>query len=749
MMITMVRSSCRLRLFTALSVLSLLFGGCALSSQPASSSKNPPSGSSENLPGTSMPPGAPRAIKIYTSQSGIYELPASDLENLGLKIQNDRLATIKLFHRGVPVPLWFGGGGAGELPAAGAIYFYAHPSSSPFTSENVYWLVQGDASTDGGPWSLKTNQQDPLPLTQPLTTTQTLVPDSYFATTQVEQNQLYTPQVEQGDHWLWLSMAAPDRQTVDVTLKDLIPGPGRIRIGLWARTEAPPNPDHDLALSVNGQAVANQTWDGKGHYQFDAPVPSGLLQNGSNKIELNLESLPGVTADLVSLDWIEVGYPRQLVPEDDRLDFTSAGGKITLSGFSGRTGIFDISNSAEPELVSVQEGNGGTLESIQGHRYLVVGSKGFLPPEKLVAASGSPDLRAAGMGADYVAVGPAGLLQPLQPLLDFHQQNGLKVLSVPADAVYDQFGSGFPEPEAIRDFMKYAAQAWKPAPHYLLLVGDATYDPRGYQSPAELNRLPAFMVSTVYGGETASDVNFSQLDQDEKPDIAVGRIPAARPEQVSLLVQKTLAFEKSAQQSSASHPLLAIADGQDPIFQSDAQNFLDLFPSSFQSELIAPPAGTSGTNQQIIARLKQGDLLVAYFGHGSLNMWGKDRLFTSQDVTALTGMQQLPVVLNFTCLTGLFTHPKIESLAETMLWQPGGGAVAALAPTSLTLPTDQSFLYKPFVQAMLDDPSGSLGDFLLSARRQVPTDAPGRRDVMETFLLLGDPALQLMPGVSQ
>jgi len=236
------------------------------------------------------------------------------------------------------------------------------------------------------------------------------------------------------------------------------------------------------------------------------------------------------------------------------------------------------------------------------------------------------------------------------------------------------------------------------------------------------------------------------LDDDSKPDIAVGRIPAARPEQVSVLVQKILDFESSTQQRSGSPHLLAVADGQDPNFQVDAQKFLDLFPSNYQTELLAPPAGASGTDQQIIDRLKQGDLLVAYFGHGSLNMWGKDRLFTTQDVAQLTGMQQLPVFFNLTCLTGLFTHPQIESLAETLLWQAGGGAAAVLAPSSLTLPTDQSFLYKPLVQAMLDNPSGSLGDFLLAARRQVPMDAPGRRDVMETFLLFGDPAMQLLPA---
>jgi hypothetical protein len=528
-------------------------------------------------------------------------------------------------------------------------------------------------------------------------------------------------------------------------LKDLAAGSGRIRVSLWARTEAPANPDHHLVLSVNGQPVADQTWDGKGRYQLDASIPAGVLKEGSNSIGLQLSSIEGIAADIVLLDWVEVGYPRKSIPVMGSLDFISPGGETSLAGFSGDTGIFDISDREQPALISVQDGTGGTLHGIKGHHYLIVGPKGFLKPDRITPAEYVPDLRAAGLGADYVAIGPHDFFEPLQPLLDFHQQHGLKVLSVPVNAVYDQFGSGFPEPEAIRDFMKYAAKAWQPAPHYLLLVGDATYDPRGYQSSAELNRLPAFMVSTIYGGETASDVDFSQLDGDSKPDIAVGRIPAAKPEQVSLLVQKSLAFESSARQQSASPEVLAVADGQDPNFQVDAQNFLDLFPSGFQTELIAPPPGASGTDQQIIDRLQQGDLLIAYFGHGSLNMWGKDRLFTTQDVAKLTKMQQLPVFFNLTCLTGLFTHPQIESLAEALLWQPEGGAAAVLAPTSLTLPNDQSFLYKPLVQAMLDDPSGTLGDFLLYARRQVPVDAPGRRDVMETFLLFGDPALQLLP----
>jgi hypothetical protein len=77
------------------------------------------------------------------------------------------------------------------------------------------------------------------------------------------------------------------------------------------------------------------------------------------------------------------------------------------------------------------------------------------------------------------------------------------------------------------------------------------------------------------------------------------------------------------------------------------------------------------------------------------------------------------------------------------LWQPDGGAVAVLAPTSLTLPTDQSFLSGTLIQALLDNPDITLGEALLKARRQVPVTNLGSQDVMETFLLFGDPALRL------
>jgi hypothetical protein len=251
------------------------------------------------------------------------------------------------------------------------------------------------------------------------------------------------------------------------------------------------------------------------------------------------------------------------------------------------------------------------------------------------------------------------------------------------------------------------------------------------------------LVQTVYGGETASDVGFAQLDEDEQPDIAIGRVPARAAEQVRTFVAKTLAYEQDAPPGEWRARVLAVADGQEAIFRDEAQRFLDQF-SGYQTTLLNPPAGAPQASADIVRDVNEGRAIVGYFGHGSVTQWGKDNVFTVKDVAALQNGARLPVVVNMTCLTGLFTHPRVQSLTETLLWQTDGGAVALLAPTSLTLGSDQSFLSDALVQALLKDRAARLGDVFVQAQRAVPAQGSGTQDVLRTFLLFGDPALKIV-----
>ena len=683
---------------------------------------------------------AAQALKVLVTDSGIHQIEAKQLRAAGWAAINFDSGQIQLLYHGRPQPFWVQGQGDESK-----LRFYALSTDSRYTSENVYWLVQKGFSKivfDNGesgltPASAQLSEGSPPALLDPANT--------YLATARIEQNQVYAPQVEEGDHWFWLSMPAPQTQEFELELDQIALGPARILVEVWGSTEAPGSPDHHLVLNLNGQQFADEKWDGKGRQRILADIPGSLLKDGVNLLQIDAPGDTGVAADITFLDWIIIQYPRNLVAASDRLEFNGQAGAQHLAGFTAPVTVYDISNPESVELVSEDPRAGGGLDfvGISGHRYLALGENGYLKPSAILPAIIDPDLRADNTRADYVAIGPEDLLEPLQPLLDWRETQDLHTMALSVEAIYDQFNDGLPEPEAIRAFLRFATDHWQTPPKYVLLVGDATYDPRGYISSPVENRLPVFLVSTVFGGETASDVVFAQLDEDAWPDLALGRIPAQTPQQVETLVSKILDYEQEGSKSDWRQRLLAVADGQTPYFQTEAQDFLDRFPASFKKDVFAPQAGASGANVELARLIDDGSFLVAYFGHGSVNMWGKDRLFSTEDVQGLSNEGRLPVVVNMTCLTGLFTHPKIESLAEALLWQSTGGAVAVLAPTSLTLPTDQGFLSQALVDAMVANPDLTLGDILQEARTKVPDDTPGTLDVMQTFLLFGDPALQL------
>jgi hypothetical protein len=58
----------------------------------------------------------------------------------------------------------------------------------------------------------------------------------------------------------------------------------------------------------------------------------------------------------------------------------------------------------------------------------------------------------------------------------------LQTQVVDLEDIYDDFSWGRKSSRAIRDFLRFAATNWQRRPQFVLLAGDATYDPRGYLS---------------------------------------------------------------------------------------------------------------------------------------------------------------------------------------------------------------------------------------------------------------------------
>ncbi len=661
-------------------------------------------------------------VKVAVRDEGICQI---GLLELGWGLVNPDY--LQVYNREVQVPVWITGEGGDTK-----IHFYCQPGNSRYTPENIYLILLG---SDAG---LKITESDSITL-EGLPSVEQVTSTIHF-----EQNEIYSPVARDGENWFWEKITAPQHLSLEVDLVDVAGGDGAIKAMLWGSTFASSQPDHHAILWVNGQMVADRTWEGQTRYAIVAQVPEGVLKEGVNIIEIELPEDTGRLVDITYLDWIKVSYNRLPRLVDGSLIFSTQGGLVELSNYRGQAHVFDITDKAAVSVFTLMENQ--PFHSDPDRMYLTADSSGLIKPADIKPAATHPDLRDPQNSAEYLMIGLEDLLEAATPLLELRDSQGLSVMAVPVSVIYDQFNAGMAEPVAIQKFLTHVVENWITPPVYVLLVGDASYDFKGYAHPEGANRFPVMMIHTAYGSETASDVLLADINEDPWPDLAIGRIPARTPEQVAVYVEKVLSYESTSSGDITlvddwRNRVLAVADRHETRFKDDAISFLELFPPGYQVKLIAPQVEDESAHQEVVDEIERGYWLTAYFGHGSLTTWGKDRLFTIDDSIGLSNQDRLTIMIHLTCLTGLFTHPTQESLTESLLFQPQGGAVAVLAPTSLTLPDAQVGLAEGFTEALLASPDGRLGDAALYAWRQVSVDSVESEDVMKTFLLFGDPAL--------
>ncbi|HID86568.1 MAG TPA: hypothetical protein EYP55_04210 [Anaerolineae bacterium] len=685
-------------------------------------------------------PGRPpsvAAVKIYIEEDGIYRVTAIALRGAGLDL-GDTPRMIQLTNRGREVPFRVVGQGK-----AMAIEFYGLANKGKYSKANVYWLALGQAG--------RRMAERKAPLGDTLA-----FPGSFATTLHFEEDLLHRPKVPEGaDHWHWRSLTAPSSAAFAFSLPHPAADDGVLRVSLLGGTSSPVRPDHHVRILLNDRLVADATWDGQEGDLVEAAIPRSYLLEGANILLVEAPGDTGAKADIVLFDWFELDYRRRFVAEGDCLEFEGQAGTYRLAGFSQRdVEIFDITyphSVAHLSGHSVERRSDGYAvffsDNAAGRRrYLAVSSKAIKDPARIAPASPT-DLRAPDRQADYIVITYPDFRQSLQPLVEWRQAQGLRVAVATIDQIYDEFSHGLADPTAIRDFLRYAHEHWaKPAPRYVLLVGDASYDYRDNLKAPHKNLVPTYLLDTHFVGETASDNWFVRLDDDGLPDMAIGRLPAKSAAEVKAIVDKIISYERSSTSGGWRKRVLLVADDDDPAFESISNDLArDCLASDYQAikVYLNAFADPEESRARIIEEINDGSLIISYIGHAALDVWAKERVFASEDIASLHNGEKLPFVVTMTCLDGYFHHPEADCLAEELLLAEGKGAIACFAPTSESLPSDQDVLVKALFQALFADDIPTLGEAIVRAKRSLPERGRGYEDLIETYTLLGDPALRL------
>jgi hypothetical protein len=717
-------------------------------------------------------------FKILVDRDAAYRLRFEDLVAAGLPVDSrPATAALGLTNRGRPVSLQVDDGDDdGHLGPGDRIGFVgSHPRGEhshfdPHTRHEVYSLSLAERSAPRFVTPDAPGCQGTARLARVVRMEEDRLRARFPGTSQ-----------ETGEIWYWARLTSADAAPLEVGVD--LPG-------LDATSASPVT----LTLHFKGWSTLRQRGDGVFEHRVDVelddqrlgaaewnnadggwswrspPIAAARLGAAGSQLRLSVPVRTGDGSDpLVDaslLDWIEIRYPIVGVPAAGSFWVESAPGGGCLPPAPGGVSIY---------------GPGG-------ERFTGAGRGWPVPPPGQGSLSGPyfvDDGRApaairvdrpsaladGGEGADYLIVAHASLSDAVRPLAEWHRSAGMRVALVDVEDVYDEFSHGIVSPRAIRDFVRHAHGEWRPpAPRFLLLVGDASWDMRNDELRDELyadwtfrgqpnagfvknestsldgaprRGLVPTWSSPTYEGDAASDNFFVAVaGDDELPDLAVGRFPAATPEEAAAMVEKTLEQHRAPPGSWRRRVLWLTNEQKHYQRRSDSMSRRADEQGLVSTRIYPAPEEPSNERHQAAIRsaFDQGHAVVHFVGHGGRYIWRtgppdlrkNHDLFTLEDLEQLAPNARLPLVLSMTCYSAPFDHPTADSIGEKLLRLSGRGAAAVIAASWRNAPNRE--VDARLVQEVTA--GGSVGEALQRVKREA-----GTPDFVRQYNLLGDPAL--------
>jgi hypothetical protein len=656
------------------------------------------------------PVAAGPAVKLMVDRPGYHRIDAPALIAAGLDPLVDP-RRLRLYTEGQEVRARFSGEEDGRLDDGDALEFFGTGRPTAHSATRVYWLATGE-----GPAARMTVAP----------AGSALAPESFpFAVDLVERSVYFAALLDGDSENFFGPVVSATALERTLAAHHAVPGPASLRVRLQGVTDGP----HRVLVSLNGQSLGPLVWSGREPGEAVFPLEGAPL-DGDNVLSL----VSADVQDVSLLDTVRLQYQHAPVADDGaQLVEVPAGRGMTLRyAGAGPLRAFDVTELLAPVELTVAAGAGTASIAPAGPGPRTVY---WVSPERvqtrLPLAANRPSSWRSFAGADLLILTHRSLEGAAEPLRALREAQGMKVAVIDVEDIYDELDFGHKSPAALRAFLQIARKWHARPPRFVLLLGDASVDPRNYQGLGDHDLVPTKLIDT-WPLETASDDWLVDFSGQGLPDLAIGRIPARTLADARMIIDKLVQHEKEGDRQDG---FLVVADhgGDSNDFEAAARGALGAAPGWLTPDLRLPgqPSGS------LLEALNRGPLVVDYFGHGSVDRW--HGTLDGQQALGLTNRNKLSLVLSMTCLSGLFTDVQATALAEALLAAPQGGAFGVWASSGFVDFAEQPRLNERFLDAVLRQ------GLTLGEAARVAKAAIEDVDVRRTWVLLGDPSRSLSP----
>jgi len=668
---------------------------------------------------------AESAVKIFVKHEGWYRIWQRELVAAGLS-RNADPGRLQMFADGVELPILVSGGKEGRFDETAFVEFYGIGIDTPSSNARAYWLVVGNQA---GKRIIREAGRGPASNA-----------NSFTQTVELKERTIYFAALKNGERENFFG-AVIGSQSVDqsINLAHIAQSsePAVVEVRLQGVTHLA----HRVLVQINDTYAGYLTFDRQAQAAQAFKIDHRVLHEGPNLVRLTAQN---GTGDVSLVDSIRISYQHAFICDGPALKLTANGGEqVTVRGFTtADVRVVDVTESGRvTELLGVIESDemGGFAVTIapqgKGPRTLITMTDAQAGKPSSVVADRASSWRDANHAADIVIITRGEFFSALESLRALRRSQGYRVELVDIEDVYDEFAFGNKSPQAIKGFLGFAATNWQVAPRFVLLAGDASYDPKDHLGFGENDVVPTALVDTEYM-ETASDESLGDFDSDGIAEFAIGRLPARTAIEASQMAAKIVDYERSR----PSQEVLLVADESDGYDFGDANSrLMRLLPASLKVSRIDRGPGVA--NSDLVEVINRGQKVVNYVGHGSLDAWN-GRILTGADAQTLTNRERLSLFVMMTCLNGYFHNASADALAEALI-KADGGAVAVWASTGMSLPIDQRSMNEEFYRLIFvgdgtKSRSLTIGEAAARAKAAIVD-----KDIRRTWVLLGDPAMKL------
>ena len=727
----------------------------------------------------------PRSFRLYMDEWNWIPIsadsfsswsPAWEMQEVDIWVRGEQDASLDALDGDAVVFYAVGPGAYLDLVDASAdsLAYARHPYD-----ENRYaWLVWGGNPATSRMQEVSVSAPDPItdPVVQKVWHREHFEADQQFGIVD--------------DLWYWqqISSARPALATFSLDLANEDNTSGTLRVAVGAKDFYY---RHAFDTTINQLTFPTTVWDQPGDFAANHYVTYSLvpLLPSDNQLRLKRnESVPGATGQTLFLKF-DVTYERLLAATQTRLSWSyrhvAATEVFELGGFGGLApGVFDVTDPQHPIRMINPTVVGAGAGAVWRVRYGRAGRSHYQattnPIEPKAKLRQIEDVRARPRAPHMMFVTDANLHGEVDRLAahrkahfygDLMGDSEPDFLITDVQDIYDNFSGGRMDPLAIRNYLRYLYDKdAQPRLQYLMLVGEATHDPRRNMPASTPTLVPTvhpryadtrlrdrwYAVDDWLAEMSAPMIpdNFGRMFP--LPDFAVGRVTARSSSDARLIVDKIIAYETRSETGAWRTTVLLAADDEhhrgravETFHINNIERLPALVPEEWDVEKFYLTEYPLRLGQKpdaraaFIRRWSAGVGVVIFQGHGAPRQMADEVLFLGTDIPALVNGLRLPVFMAFSCTVAEFDDPELQSMSEEFLTSQVGGAIAVMGATTPTFAGPNALLNEEVFSALWEFGPTSrvpLGQALMLGKQR-STAGTGKDN--ERYTYIGDPAMPL------